>query len=453
MLRKNGTRQPQIRNPSPAIGLTTSTAKFARTPAGAPNCGHDATNPRCSFVRAHSIESSTNRPIRRHPETLNEAKDGQDRQAPNSDLRVDGTKPRRRSNAHQQERRDQRAFVFARGAGSSQRSSSERCLSITPGQNWEQLFLCDGVRGGRVFLEQLIKRSGRVEVELALEITTQLVVGLAAVHKQKLVHRDIKPSNIMVSFEEGGGPMVKIIDLGLAKLTTDLPAEAAISTPEFLLEHRSSPVPSSSRASRLSIRSDLYSLGVTLWELMTGKAPFQGTSAEVMYQHLHAPLAIEQLEGIPQPVVARLEVLLEKDPNRRFQSPAELLRALPTKMALSTRKDNYSSEPAGDAPYHFARRTSQADNKIAPKKISVAELPITGSQLFGREEDIAFLNGAWANPKINIVTIVAWAGVGKSTLINHWLRANGCPTLSFCGARLWLVLLQTRQQRAIFVRR
>src|ERR1700757_5066119 len=66
-------------------------------------------------------------------------------------------------------------------------------------------------------LEHLIKRSGRLEVKLALEITTQIAAGLVAVHKQKLVHRDIKPSNIMVSFEEGADPAVKIIDLGLAK--------------------------------------------------------------------------------------------------------------------------------------------------------------------------------------------------------------------------------------------
>ena len=57
-----------------------------------------------------------------------------------------------------------------------------------------------------------------------------------------------------------------------------------------------------------------------------------------------------------------------------------------------------------------------------PEKISIARLPVTGSDLFGREEDIAFLNAAWANPDVNVVTIVAWAGVGKSTLINHWLR-------------------------------
>jgi hypothetical protein len=52
----------------------------------------------------------------------------------------------------------------------------------------------------------------------------------------------------------------------------------------------------------------------------------------------------------------------------------------------------------------------------------VARLPVTGSDLFGREEDIAFLDRAWANPDVNVVTLVAWAGVGKSTLINHWLR-------------------------------
>jgi predicted ATPase len=57
-----------------------------------------------------------------------------------------------------------------------------------------------------------------------------------------------------------------------------------------------------------------------------------------------------------------------------------------------------------------------------PEKISVSRLPITGSDVFGREEDIAFLDRAWANKEVNVVTIVAWGGVGKSTLINHWLR-------------------------------
>ena len=96
-------------------------------------------------------------------------------------------------------------------------------------------------------LENLIKRSGRLEVKLALEIATQVAAGLVAVHKQNLVHRDIKPSNIMVSLEEGGAVTAKLIDLGLAKAVSEPLSEAAISMPESLPGHRSLPVPSNSR--------------------------------------------------------------------------------------------------------------------------------------------------------------------------------------------------------------
>jgi hypothetical protein len=66
--------------------------------------------------------------------------------------------------------------------------------------------------------------------------------------------------------------------------------------------------------------------------------------------------------------------------------------------------------------------TCRPPARLGPQKISVARLPVTGSDVFGREDDIAFLDDAWANQHINVVTIVAWAGVGKSTLVNHWLR-------------------------------
>ena len=88
---------------------------------------------------------------------------------------------------------------------------------------------------------------------------------------------------------------------------------------------------------------------------------------------------------------------------------------------------------------------------LRPKKISLARLPITGSDVFGREEDIAFLDDAWANKQVNVVTIVAWGGVGKSTLVNHWLRRMAAEQLSFCATRIWLVFLQTGQQRRHFV--
>ena len=107
----------------------------------------------------------------------------------------------------------------------------------------------------------------------------------------------------------------------------------------------------------------------------------------------------------------------------RFQTPTELLKA--TAMitdAIDTRRritrQSLQKMPSAASP--DATRKPRA--RIAPKKISVARLPVTGSDLFGREEDISFLDDAWANKDVNVVTIVAWAGVGKSTLVNHWLR-------------------------------
>jgi serine/threonine protein kinase len=178
-------------------------------------------------------------------------------------------------------------------------------------------------------LENLIRRSGRLETNLALEITAQVAAGLAAVHKQKLVHRDIKPSNIMVSFEEGGAVAVKIIDLGLAKTVNEPGSQTAISIPGSFAGTPEFASPEQFTGVGVDIRSDLYSLGVVLWEMVTSKTPFRGTPGEVMHQHQHAPLPLKQLADVPQPVVVLLEVLLEKDPRRRLQRPSKILEVLP----------------------------------------------------------------------------------------------------------------------------
>jgi serine/threonine protein kinase len=272
-------------------------------------------------------------------------------------------------------------------------------------------------------LESFVRRSGRLELKLALEIAAQVAAGLAAVHKQKLVHRDIKPSNIMVTFDEGGTVSVKIIDLGLAKATNETSFQTAISTVGGFAGTPKFASPEHFAGVGVDIRSDLYSLGVILWEMVTGSALFRGSPAELMYQHQHAPLPREQLEGIPQPVAILLEVLLEKVPARRFQQPAELLKVMPTIMEAidaGRRISHQLFQKIAAGASTVATRRSAA--RRGPKKISVARLPVTGGDVFGREEDIAFLDNAWANQHVNVVTIVAWAGVGKSTLVNHWLR-------------------------------
>ena len=290
----------------------------------------------------------------------------------------------------------------------------------TTGQNY--FYAMEFVEGET--LEKLIKRSGRLEVKLALEITTQVAAGLAAVHEQSLVHRDIKPSNIMVKVMDGACRTAKIIDLGLAKMATNESAsQAAISTPGAFAGTPEFASPEQFAGVGVDIRSDLYSLGVTLWVMVTGQTPFRGPSAEVMYQHQHAPLPRERLKDVPQPVIVLLEKLLEKDPVRRVSRPGELLKAIPTITAAIDARRKITRQSLQKTPSTSSRLgTRKPQARLVPKKISIARLPVTGSDVFGREEDIAFLDRAWANKDVNVVTIVAWAGVGKSTLINHWLR-------------------------------
>ena len=238
-------------------------------------------------------------------------------------------------------------------------------------------------------LENLIKRSGRLEIKLALEIATQVATGLAAVHKQKLVHRDIKPSNIMVSLEEGGAVVAKIIDLGLAKSINEPGSQTAISMPGGFAGTPEFASPEQFAGVGVDIRSDLYALGVTLWQTVTGHAVYRGSPAEVMYQHQHAPLPLEQLEGVPQPVVVLLEVFLEKDPARRFQNPAELLKTMPTITGAIDTRRRITRRSFQKTPSTASRvGTRKPPARPVPEKISLARLPITGSDVFGREDEI-----------------------------------------------------------------
>jgi serine/threonine protein kinase len=174
-------------------------------------------------------------------------------------------------------------------------------------------------------LERMIRRSGRLDVKLALEITAQVAAGLAAVQSRNLVHRDIKPSNVMARLQDQRLEEVKIIDLGLAKKVSEehtlSTVGAFVGTPPYASPEQFAGIP-------IDIRSDLYSLGVTLWEMVGGKLPFGGSVADLMYQHQHTAPPTEKLRGVPAPVISLLQVLLEKDPGQRIQDPAQLHEAL-----------------------------------------------------------------------------------------------------------------------------
>ena len=183
-------------------------------------------------------------------------------------------------------------------------------------------------------LETRVRRDGPLPAAPALEIVSQVARALMAAELHKLVHRDLKPSNLMVLANEPGGTdslAVKVIDFGLAKAVAALQSASDLhagfsGTPDF-----ASPEQFNAAKVLLDARSDIYSLGATLWYLLCGRAPFTGRSpAELHGQQLHQPLPLEQLIAakVPAPVVALLRSMLAVNPADRPQSARELLAAL-----------------------------------------------------------------------------------------------------------------------------
>jgi serine/threonine protein kinase/tetratricopeptide (TPR) repeat protein len=179
-------------------------------------------------------------------------------------------------------------------------------------------------------LDKVIRRSSRLDPSTALKVTALVTGGLEAIDKQKLVHRDIKPSNIMVSMHGDNIANAKIIDLGLAKGTVaDDGSNAEISIQGTFAGTPAYASPEQFSGVGADIRSDLYSLGITLWEMLVGEVPFKGSTSRLIYQHQHATPPVDKLTHVPQPVIVLVEILLEKDPDRRLQTPTELLQAIP----------------------------------------------------------------------------------------------------------------------------
>jgi serine/threonine protein kinase/TPR repeat protein len=182
-------------------------------------------------------------------------------------------------------------------------------------------------------VESFIKRQGPIDPVIALRITLQVTRALAAAARHHLVHRDIKPANLMLVREDDDF-LVKVIDFGLAKSIRHEEDDdlATISMGGFVgTAHFASPEQLEEK--EIDARSDIYSLGVTLWYMLAGQAPFGGSLAQVMSQHLHKPPPLEKLHG-PECLRSVVGHMIEKDPAKRPQTPAALRGELENCLAV-----------------------------------------------------------------------------------------------------------------------
>src|SRR5437016_5273630 len=199
-------------------------------------------------------------------------------------------------------------------------------------QDGECFYVMELVEGET--LQAKVRREGPMRLSLALEVIEQSARALAAAEACGVVHRDIKPSNIMLESDPGGcAPIVKVIDYGIAKILNPEAEHGAeqtqtgfVGTPAFASPEQFAP----SEQMKIDTRSDIYSLGVTFWYLLSGRVPFVGRTLEEVRARQKEQLPVEQLKGldVPARIFALLKSMLAPDPKDRPQSARELLSAV-----------------------------------------------------------------------------------------------------------------------------
>src|SRR5947207_3718039 len=176
-----------------------------------------------------------------------------------------------------------------------------------------------------------VRRDGPLNAKEALEIAIQITRALMAAAAHGLIHRDLKPGNIMLTTESE----VKVIDFGLAKAITGADVEMDLTHGEFV-GTPSFASPEQFESGPIDARSDIYSLGATLWFALTGLAPHFGqTLDEIRQRQIHDKLPVEQLQGVPRRVIELLRSCLAVDPGERPASARVLLEALESYRAQS----------------------------------------------------------------------------------------------------------------------
>ena len=219
------------------------------------------------------------------------------------------------------------------------------------GVNYIVMELVDGIT-----LKKYIEKKARLSVKEAVSIAIQVAMGLEAAHNNNIIHRDIKPQNIMIS-KDG---KVKVTDFGIAKAATS----NTITSNVMGSVHYTSP--EQARGGYSDAKSDIYSLGITLFEMLTGRVPFNGdTTVAIAIKHIQEdlPSPADYNDDIPISVEKIVLKCCQKSPDRRYQSAAELITDL--KKSLITPDKDFVS--LVDPDEEGATRVATAEESKAVK--------------------------------------------------------------------------------------
>jgi serine/threonine-protein kinase len=285
---------------------------------------------------------------------------------------------------------------FSREARAASRISHPHALNVTDFGESESgvVYLVMEYLDGRT-LKEVIHADGPMPLARVVEIIKQVAGALDAAHGEGVVHRDLKSDNIMLMESQNGSDWAKVLDFGIAKIKEPVggtdPALTApnliIGTPQYMSPEQCS------QASEIDSRSDIYSLGIIIYEMLTGHVPFTGESpTAIMMKHLQEPppSVLEERDDLPPQVGMVITSALAKRPEDRFQSAGELSEALgaaaagevpeqavqaaATNPAVASSETNRIVVPtdSNEAPRHTREDDYDEETVIRPRPAAVA---------------------------------------------------------------------------------
>ncbi len=295
-------------------------------------------------------------------------------------------------------------------------------------------------------LARIAYEEGPLPFSRIVDVLRQVLAALAEAHDLGIVHRDLKPENIILEPLRRGGDFVKVVDFGLAKLKADAQAPSVTSpgivcgTPDYM-------APEQGRGDAIDGRSDLYSVGVILFQLLTGRLPFEADSpTQVVMMHLTIPVPdprqVAPERVIPDPLVALVFRAMSKDSRDRFQDAGEFSEALRTALAviesnpptstgawehrLSVPPNGVTSCGACGLVVAATKFCGECGARLAQRSgAPEAQLgSLVPLMMVGRDEDLAWLEERReaAKSKVIAARLVGEPGAGKTRLLRELAR-------------------------------